>query len=153
MTSVLDVQEVLNGPLQEEQIMMECMTTNPAAKRRYYRELFGGLAVYMVLVFASVHWIKHGVSGPLKYLVAIMPVFPALMVPVAVVNFVRSMDELQRRIQLEGLAFAFTLTAVLTMAYGFLENAGLPQLSWTLVWPLMGFLWAVGTYMARRRYR
>lgn len=42
----------------------------------------------------------------------------------------RYLDELQRRIQLEALAFAFLGTAVLGVGYGSLQNAGLPQIEW-----------------------
>ena len=69
------------------------------------------------------------------------------------IPFFRELDELQRRIQLEGLAFGFTATAVLTLSYGFLQNAGLPQVNWVWVWPVMGACWSLGLAIARRRYR
>ena len=133
--------------------MIGCMTTNPEANRRYKREIGISMTIYVLLVFITVYLIKHGMAAPWTYVVATLPVFPALMVPVAINRFFRSMDELQRRIQLEGLAFAFTLTAILTLSYGFLQNAGLPDISWIWIWPLMGFLWAIGLGIARRRYR
>jgi hypothetical protein len=42
---------------------------------------------------------------------------------------------------------------MLTFAYGFLENAGFPQLSYVFVFPLMIFLWGVGGIIATRRYQ
>ena len=65
----------------------------------------------------------------------------------------RRMDELQRRIQLEALGFAFAGTALLTFSYGFLEGLGYPRLSMFTVWPVMAALWIVGLLMARRRYQ
>ncbi len=134
--------------------MTDCLINDPAAKRRYYRDIFLSTGIYMVLLLISVHLLRRDmVSGPWKYIVAVMPALPMFMVPRAVIRSFAFMDELQRRIQLESLAFAFTLTALLTLTYGFLENAGLPQLSWIWVWPLMGFLWAVGIAVAKRRYQ
>lgn len=66
----------------------------------------------------------------------------------------RRLDEMQQRVQLEALAMAFAGTGVLGTAYGFLVNAGLPDIEWgALVWPVMVGLWAVGLLFANRRYR
>ena len=91
--------------------------------------------------------------APLKYAVAVLSVLPALGVPFAVLRYCQSMDELQLRIQLESLAFAFVAASIATFTYGFLQNAGLPDVSWVWVWPVMGLCWLVGQLVARRRYR
>jgi hypothetical protein len=66
----------------------------------------------------------------------------------------RRLDELQQRVQLEALAIAFVGTGVLGTGYGFLVNAGLPDIEWgALVWPVMVGLWALGLLFANRRYR
>ena len=70
------------------------------------------------------------------------------------VRSIRGLDEMQQRIHLEALAFAFAGTGVLTTMFGFLANAGLPAVDWgTYVWPLMVLLWAIGVLIAHRRYR
>jgi len=70
------------------------------------------------------------------------------------VRSIRALDELQQRIQLEALAFAFAGTGILTTMYSFLTNAGLPAIDWgTYVWPLMVLLWAIGVAVSRARYR
>jgi hypothetical protein len=67
---------------------------------------------------------------------------------------IRRLDEMQQRVQLEALALAFAGTGVLGTAYGFLVNAGLPDIEWgALVWPVMVGLWAIGLLFANRRYR
>lgn len=63
------------------------------------------------------------------------------------------MDELQRRIQLDGIAIAFVCTALITFGWGFAEAGGLPHLSAFAVWPIMGGCWALGSLLAARRYR
>ena len=82
-----------------------------------------------------------------------LPVLPALGIPLAVVRFCQAMDELQLRMQLESLAFGFAATAIVTFTYGFLQNAGLPEVSWVWVWPVMAVCWMVGQVAARWRYR
>jgi hypothetical protein len=131
---------------------MPCDWQRPES-RRYLRSLAISMLIYMVLLFISIRWMKQAPPAPWKYLIAVMPVVPALWVPVAVVRFLRDLDELQRKIHMDALAFGFTLSAVLTLSYGFLQNAGLPDLSWTFVWPVMAFSWILGLFLSRRRYQ
>jgi hypothetical protein len=98
-------------------------------------------------------WLHRNPEAPWKYAIAVLPVLPALWIPLAVVRLFREVDELQKQIQLEGLAFGFAAAAVLTFTYGFLQNAGLPDVSWIWVWPVMAVCWLVGLTAAKRRYR
>src|SRR3954470_15492489 len=43
-------------------------------------------ALYAVVLVISLTWLKAGVDGPLKYSVAVMPVLPALGIPLAVIR-------------------------------------------------------------------
>jgi hypothetical protein len=69
-----------------------------------------------------------------------------------VVRQLRRLDELQRRIQLDALALAFMVTALVTLSYGFLENVGIPALNMVWVWPLMASVWIIGLLIGRWRY-
>lgn len=85
--------------------------------------------------------------------VALAPMLPAVAVLASVVRQLGRIDELERRIQFEALAFAFGGTALVTFSYGFLEEgADYPHLNWFWVWPVMASLWVVGLWFARRRY-
>jgi hypothetical protein len=120
---------------------------------RYIAVVLVSLSLYAVALVVSICSLKAGVEGPWKYVIAVLPVFPALGVPLAVVRQCQAMDELQLRIQLESLAFGFALAAIATFTYGFLQNAGLPEVSWVWVWPVMAVCWMAGRLVARRRYR
>lgn len=123
------------------------------AARDYVVQFGGAMAAYCVVLIASIAVIQHtSLPTPLRALVAVAPAIPTIFALLALVRFLGRMDELQRRIQLEALGFAFGATAILTFAYGFLENAGLPQLSYIWILPAMVALWGLGAAVAARRY-
>ena len=123
-----------------------------SAARAYTREFGVAMAWYVLVVVASIS-LMSGLGQPIKTVVALAPLIPATFALVAYLRFVSRMDELGRRIQLEALAFAFGAAGMLTFAYGFLENAGFPQLSYIWVFPLMIALWGIGGAIASYRYR
>jgi len=118
----------------------------------YVREFGLAMAAYVVVLLASVSLLER-VDQPVKTLVALVPLVPAGFALMAYLRFLTRMDELGRRIQLEALAFGFGAAGMLTFAYGFLENAGFPRISYTWVFPLMIVLWGIGGAVATRRYR
>lgn len=120
---------------------------------RYYLELTITLVLYTVLLMASLAWLRTHPTSSWRSVIALMPMLPALFMPVVVVRYLRRIDELQRQIQLEALGFAFAGTAVITFGYGFLEGVGFPRASAFTVWPIMAVLWVIGGFLSRRRYR
>jgi hypothetical protein len=124
-----------------------------AAARRYLAEFGGAMTVYVLLLLGTAWLLNRFPYGAWRYAIAVLPVLPVILVLWAVQRFVARMDELQRRIQLEGVLVACIGTGVLTFTYGFLEGVGLPHLNWTWVLPLMFALWGIGVGLAGRRYR
>ncbi len=124
------------------------------SNKKYITQVLVATGVYCLVTVASILWLKLGhPASPWKYLIAAAPVFPAMLIPAAAVRCFREMDEFQQKLHLESLAFGFTGSAVLTLALGFLENAGVPRLSWTWVWPVMSICWLAGLVLARARYK
>ena len=121
--------------------------------RRYIKEFGSSMAAYVIVVYISVWLLKHRVHSPLRFLVAVLPVVPAVLAMWAAIRYFRGLDELQRRIQSEGLAFSFLATCLIALSWGFLQNAGLPQGDVIWVAPLLVFLWGVGCCFAKRRYQ
>jgi hypothetical protein len=117
------------------------------------KQLTLGLVLYAIVLFVSIRALAGAPSVWWRIPVAVAPMLPALLVLRAVMRAFTSLDELQRRIQLEALAFGFAASAVLTFTYGFLQGVGFPQVNWTLVWPVMGSMWVLGLLIARRKYR
>jgi len=80
-------------------------------------------------------------------------VIPSAFAVWAAIRFFRGLDEMQRRIQFEGLAFSFLATCLITLAWGFLQNAGLPHADVMWVTPMLILLWGLGLQIASRRYQ
>ena len=121
--------------------------------KRYVMEFSAAMAGYMIVLAGSIKLLGAHPETAWRYLLAVAPIFPAAAALVAFVRFFRGVDELEQRMHLEGLAFAFGASALATFAYGFLEGAGFPHLNWTFVWPVMAVFWGLGNLLARRRYR
>jgi hypothetical protein len=120
---------------------------------QFFIRLGISLLVYLLVLAAAVRFATLYPLSPWRTLVVVTPVLPAIYTVVIFARHIGQLDELQRRIQLEALSFGFAATAVLTFAYGFLEQIGYPRLSWHFVLPLMTILWSLGSWLANRHYR
>ena len=118
----------------------------------YAKGLIAAFIAYAIVLIVSIWIISTLPDTPWRYAVALLPIIPAIGVLITILRQMGRMDELQRRIHFEAIAFAFAGTALLTFGYGLVENVGFPQLSWFFVWPLMAALWIIGTIIATRRY-
>jgi len=121
---------------------------------RYLIELGISLAVYTALLFAS-SWIHKSFhpEGAMKFAVNLLPMIGVIAAAIAILRHVRRLDEFQRRVTLEALAFAFSVSAFGFFAWGFAEGAGAPKLPTFAIWPIMAGLWVIGGFIAHRRYR
>lgn len=111
------------------------------------------MITYVVVLVLSITLLKRYPDSPWRILLALAPMIPASFILVAFVRYLGRMDEFQRRIQLDAIGASFGGIAIITFAYGFLENVGFPRLSFFVVWPLMATLWGLGALIASRRYR
>lgn len=114
------------------------------------------IALATALAIIAAAWVgrQFPLRSPVRISMALVQGAATAVLIVALARPMRQMDELQRRIQLEALALAFAGTAILATAYGFLINAGLPEIDWgEWIWPGMTVLWVIGLVIAGRRYR
>ncbi|MDR5816945.1 MULTISPECIES: hypothetical protein [unclassified Caballeronia] len=122
---------------------------------RYRKEMTAAMLAYVVLLMASVWWLRSGTldNPTARIAVALCPMIAGPFICWVVLRQLRRVDELFRRVQLEALAIAFAGTALITFSYGFLEGVGFPKLSLFVVWPVMAVLWILGSVFSARRYR
>jgi hypothetical protein len=124
-----------------------------ANAKRYLKEIGTSMAAYTAMVSLSIWLLRGQEHSPLRYLLAGLPVIPSAFAMWAAIRFFRGLDELQRRIQFEGMAFSFLGMCLVSLNWGFLQNAGLPQADVIWVTPVLLALWGVGSCVASRRYQ
>jgi hypothetical protein len=125
----------------------------PSAARTYTIQFLSAMGAYVALLLLSIFVLEHNPTAPWRAVVAALPVLPTCLALLVFVRYLGRMDELQRRIQLDAIAFAAGATAILTFTWGLLENAGFPHLSLIWVLPLLVALWGLATAVASWRYR
>ncbi len=113
------------------------------------------LIAFLMVLMGSATIVQASPAADWKYIVAGLPVIPAALVVWLFVRAIARLDEVQKRMHMQAFGFSLGGTALLTFGYGFLEGAGLPQLSWTLVAPLIALLWGlgIGILALRQRFR
>lgn len=123
------------------------------ADRVYFRQFSAAMLGYAAVLVVSLVLLRQIGDSPWRFAVAVLPVLPVVYGMRAVIQRLGHMDELQQAVQLQALAFACGLTALTTFTLGFLENAGLPRLSWIWILPLICVFWGLGLALAERKYR
>ena len=124
-----------------------------ANAKRYLREFGSSMAAYTVMVPVSIWLLKGREHSALRFPFAVLPVIPSAFAMWAAIRFFRGLDELQRRIHFEGVVFAFLGTCLISLTWGFLQNAGLPHADVIWVPSLLIILWGLGLGIASRRYQ
>ncbi|HWK90184.1 MAG TPA: hypothetical protein VNP72_09320 [Longimicrobium sp.] len=97
----------------------------------------------------------EGLGTALRVAVALVPLLPFAALLWMVIAGLRSMDELERRIQLEALAVAYPLAILLLMLLGLLQLAvDLSPDDWSYrhLWPFLFVFYFLGVARARARY-
>lgn len=115
--------------------------------------LLGCLTLAAVI---GVSWtLSHAsLEPPIRLALALVPVALWACAIAFVVLVLRTLDELQRRIQLEALAIAFPSAMLLGMLVEYLQKAGFARdLAVGDVWPVMFLLYVPALLFAHWRYR
>ena len=114
-------------------------------------------ATYLVTLFAlkaNPDW-----SPSLRVAVTLVPLLPGALYLASILKSFWAMDELQRRIQLEGWGFALAGTVVVSTAMNVLNANGVGFTNYPHglqiggVYMTMFLLWSVGTCISALRYR
>jgi len=121
---------------------------------RSARDVAIGLFAYVISLVGSGSVLVMYPMGPvLGALIIVSPVTPVAFVLRSFFQLLQHSDELQQRIQLFAIGFSAAATALLTFAYGLLENIGYPPFRTALILPLMVVLWVVGMVYFKWRFR
>ncbi len=123
------------------------------AAHQYTRRFTLAMAAYVFTILITQTMLNSMEANSLpSYLVSVIPVLPVGFGMFAFLTYLRSMDELQRRIQLDAVGFSVVMTAIISFTLGMLETAGLPSIGLVWVLPMLIAFWGIGLYFAGKRY-
>jgi hypothetical protein len=114
--------------------------------------LAAGLAFLVAIPRLGLFVAQHSGEPGLGWLV-VLPGVALTALAVAAMRSMRRMDELERKIHFEAMAFAFLCSVLLVSTCGFLDVAGLPKPRLEWLSPIMMSSWVVGLLLAVKRYR
>lgn len=121
-------------------------------RMKLLRPLLLPFVIYILLLLYSMNWLESNALSPWRFVVALLPIAPGIVIALGVVRAILQLDELERKILLQGMAVSFACTFVLVLSLGLLGYAGAPQLNGIYIALVMALLWLVGKLMITRRY-
>jgi hypothetical protein len=131
--------------------MIEGKRIKERAKR--IRPLLVPLILYLSFLAVAVSWAPDMDDSPWRYMIALLPLIPGLFLTFGIVRVTTQIDEMERRILLEAVAFSFIFTLILLISSGLLGLVGMPQPSPVIISAVMCFLLVIGKFWGNWRYR
>ncbi|NIM93653.1 MAG: hypothetical protein GTO18_08070 [Anaerolineales bacterium] len=116
------------------------------------RVVFAGV-LFIIVLFATYYLLERENNQLVRSILPFVPALPGIFLVISVGYALSKLDELQRRIQVEAISIGFGITAIVTLTYGLLGLAGIPQPNWMLVLLIMTFSWLIGKLWTRWKYR
>jgi hypothetical protein len=117
------------------------------------RRLILSAILYFAVLSVALVLLRDEPAGNLSILLAVAPSIPGLFFVFTIGAAIASLDELQRRIQVEAIAIGFAITAIITLSYGLLGLADVPQPNLLYVSLIMVFSWGIGKLWTMWKYR
>ena len=117
------------------------------------RPLLIPLILYLGLLAAAVAWAPGVQPSGWRYFVALLPLIPGIFLAFGILRITTKIDEMERRILLEAVAFSFIFTLILLLSFGLLSLVGVQQPSTIMVVFIMCMLLVVGKLWGNWRYR
>lgn len=122
-------------------------------RAKLIRPLLVPLVLYLGLLVVAVSWAPEMSNSPWRYLVALLPLIPGIFIAFGILRMTSKIDEMERRIILEAVAFSFIFTLILLLSFALLGLVGVPQPSNTIVVFMMCMLLVIGKLWGNWRYR
>ncbi len=144
------------GALLRRLMPEQCDEASPALRKRYTREVIVAMLAYAVMLVVSLLLLKQVDGALLRALIALLPVPPIVMVLRAMVRYIRDVDELQQRIELEAVSFATAFVSLVYLTGGFLQSAKVVDVpsNVAMIWvfPLVCLAYGLAKAVVARRY-
>jgi len=134
---------------------MPCSTNNPA-KSRYMRRFSLSMLLYVLFLVTAVWvFVHHHPSGPLAWLLAILPALAVIGQIVAFGLYLREeKDEFQVALGVQSMLWGIGGTLSVTVTWGFLENfLQLRHLDLIWIYPIFCALSGIAYGLQQFRYK
>jgi len=131
----------------KQQIML--MRFPPGILRRL---LFAG-AIAILGMIGYQYLLDLELTNTQQILASLVAILPAIVLVFAIGSAIGHLDEMQRRIQTEGIAIAFAGTAIVMIAFSLLGFAGVPNPNVGILLLVMMGMWVFGKLWTMWRYK
>ncbi len=111
------------------------------------------LMLFFALTLVSILLRGETEDPLLRIAIGCLPALPVAAATLFIGRAIGKLDDLQRRIQTEGIAIGFGIFIVLVSIYSWLTLFGVPQVSWIFAAPAMALCWAAGKLFTTLRYQ
>ena len=133
-------------------------TASATVQQRYSREFLPAMTAYVLVLPVSILLLKNvEMSIGLRAATALLPVVPMALVLRAFIRFVRRVDEMQQRIELEAVSIATVVVSLAWMAGGLLQSAKVINISGAMamlwVFPVICLVYGIAKAIVFRRYQ
>jgi hypothetical protein len=118
---------------------------------RYGREMALGFFAYGLGIVALNF--GHIENSNLNLWLILLPCIPILYITSVIIRFVSELDEMQRKIVIEAMAFAGLSTGFTCFSYLFARDLGAPEFRAEWAFYAMVFFYGVGMLWSAKRYR
>ena len=109
-----------------------------SAPRRYTRNLIVIFALYGIALFVSNIIDVSNWHPNAQLVLAVSPAIAAALLVPAILSFVSTLDEFQRRVISESCLVSMVVVGLSSFAYSFVQGAhGLPEIGLVWVWPAL----------------
>jgi hypothetical protein len=110
-------------------------------------------AFFIVGMFGYKYILDLDLPSVQKMWSSLLAIIPSILFVMMVASGIAHLDEMQRRIQVEGIAIAFAGTVIVASIFTFLGMAGVPLPSWSVLILVMMFMWVIGKLWTMWRYK
>ena len=126
-------------------------------RQRYTRAMLACMVCYAATLVVSMLLLKRTDLAPwLRAVVALAPAVPIAFVLNTIIGYIRAVDEMQQRIEIESVSFATALLCLLYMGGGFLQLAKVIDIpaGVAMIWvfPLVCLFYGVAKVVVARRF-
>jgi hypothetical protein len=136
-----------------QEVQAGCSPAAPQERSRNVR--LAGACLAWGVCFVGARWLTRddGLVGPLRWLVATVPTLAGAALLVAYTRYLREIDELQRAIQLQAMAFGFGGGFLAICGYVTFQPLGAPEVDSYSLLAVMPIFYAIATLVGSGRYR